>query len=118
MKESYQSQRSALLRQMAELDAMELGSLKAEFRSTPSGAQSGPYFKHQVWKDGANQSLRVSADDAPALELAINNRVKFEELAQSYVNLTVQRTRQNYLPDTLKKKIAHAFSPKRPSSQR
>ena len=89
---------------MAALDAMEFGSLKAEYRPSPSGAKSGPYFKHQVWQEGANISQRVSSEDAPALEAAIDNRLKFESLAQTFVQLTVEQTRQNRFPESLKKR--------------
>lgn len=117
MDDSFLAKRNALLRQMAALDSMELGSLKAEFRSSPSGARSGPYFKHQVWIDGANLSQRVSQDDAPALQAAIDNRLHFEALAQAFIDLTVEHTRQNRFPDSLKKKTSRASSRSRPRSR-
>ena len=66
MNDSYLVKRAVLLQQMAALDSMELGSLKAEYRPGLAGSPTGPYFKHQVWKDGANQSQRVSPEDAGA----------------------------------------------------
>ncbi len=116
MSDSFLAKRAVLLQQMAALDSMELGSLKAEYRSSPSGSKSGPYFKHQVWKDGTNQSQRVSEEDAPSLEAAIDNRLKFESLAQAFIDLTVEHTRQNRFPDSLKKKISRASSPRKPRS--
>lgn len=116
MSDSFLAKRAALLQQMAALDSMELGSLKAEYRHTPSGSKSGPYFKHQVWKDGANQSQRVPAEDAPALETAIDNRLQFESLAQAFIDITVEHTRQTRFPDSLKKKLSHASSPNKPRS--
>ncbi len=89
MNDSFLSKRTALLQQMAALDSMELDSLKAEYRSSPSGSKSGPYFKHQVWIDGANLSQRVSSQDAPSLEAAIHNRLQFESLAHAFVQRTV-----------------------------
>lgn len=102
---------------MAALDSMELGRLKAEYRSKPSGSTSGPYFKHQVWKGGANISQRVSPEDAPALEAALDNRLQFESLAQAFIQLTVEHTRQNNFPESLKKKTSRAPLPKRPRSR-
>ncbi len=104
MNDLFLSKRTALLQQMGALDSMELGSLKAEYRSSPSGSKSGPYFKHQVWIDGANLSQRVSPEDAPWLEAAIDKRLQFESLAQAFVQLTVEHTRQNKIPESLKKR--------------
>lgn len=110
-------QRTAVLEQMAALQTMEQGSLKAEFREQPSGAKSGPYFKHQVWRDGANVSQRIAPEDAPALAAAIANRQKFETLSAEFIELTVAHTRQNQFPDPLKKKMLPASSPKKPRSR-
>ena len=41
MNNVFLTKRTALLQQMATLDSMELGSLKAEYRSGPSGSKSG-----------------------------------------------------------------------------
>lgn len=117
MDDSFLAKRTSILRQMAALDSMELGSLKAEFRSSPSGAQSGPYFKHQVWIDGANFSQRVSQDDAPTLQAAIDNRLHFEALAQAFIDLTVDHSRQNRFPDALKRKTSRTSLPRKPRSR-
>ena len=61
----YHAQRTLVLEQMAALQTMELGSLKSEYREQPSGAKSGPYFKHQVWRKGANVTQRIAPEDAP-----------------------------------------------------
>ena len=118
MNSKLHTQRTVLLQQMAALESMEQGSLKTEYREQPSGAKSGPYFKHQVWRDGANVSKRISPQDAPDLAAAIANRQKFEALAANFIELTVSHTRQNQFPDSLKKKILPAFSPKRRRSPR
>ena len=106
------AQRTAILQQMAALETMEEGSLKAEYRTGPSGTKAGPYFKHQVWRDGSNASQRIAPEDAPSLSEAIANRQKFEALAANFTELTVAHTRQNYLSEGLKKKILSASSPK------
>ena len=112
----YQAQRTLVLEQMAALQTMELGSLKSEYREQPSGAKSGPYFKHQVWREGTNVTQRITPEDAPALAAAIANRQKFESLTANFIKLTVAHTRQNQFPNTLKKKMFPASSPKRQRS--
>ena len=97
-------QRTHILQQMAALQTMEQGSLKAEFRDSPSGQRCGPYFKHQVWQAGSNLSRRVPPEEASALEVAIANRQKFEALAARFVELTVACTRQSQAEPALKKK--------------
>jgi hypothetical protein len=117
MNSKFHAQRTAVLQQMATLESMEQGSLKTEYREQPSGAKSGPYFKHQVWRDGANVSQRILPEDAPNLAAAIANRQKFEALAAEFIELTVAHTRQNQFPDSLKKKILPALSPKKKRSR-
>lgn len=107
---NFSAKRAVILQQMAAIDAMEVGSIKAEYRTNPSGQKSGPYFKHQVWEKGANLSQRVSAEDAPKLQEAIENRQKFEQLSADFIAVTVEQTRQTHAPLELKKK--------RPSSRR
>jgi len=91
------SDRSVLLRQMAELHSMERGTLSEEFRERPDGAggvvRLGPYFKHQVWEAGGNKSRRVPPEDVPRLREDLQNHQRFAELADSYVELTVAQTR-------------------------
>ena len=98
------AQRTHILQQMAALQTMEQGSLKAEFRDSPSGQRCGPYFKHQVWQAGSNLSRRIPPEEASALEVAIANRQKFEALAARFVDLTVVCTRQSQAEPALKKK--------------
>src|SRR6185295_95236 len=116
MNSKYHAQRTDILQQMAALETMEQGSLKSEFRDQPSGGKSGPYFKHQVWRDGVNVSKRISPQDAPELITAIANRQKFEALAATFIELTIAHTRQNQFPDSLKKKVLPVFWPKKKRS--
>lgn len=116
MNSKYHAQRTLVLEQMAGLQTMELGSLKSEYREQPSGAKSGPYFKHQVWREGANVTQRITPEDAPALAAAIANRQTFASLTANFIELTVAHTRQNQFPNTLKKKMLPANSPKKPRS--
>lgn len=109
MSQKIVERRAELIRQMAALDTMELGSLKAEFRQSSSGTPVGPYFKHQVWEDGANTSRRVPPEQAPELQAAIANRQKFETLANEFIELTVRLTRASQ-PGTAQKKTTPAVS--------
>ena len=118
MNATFLTQRTALLEQMAALETMENGSLKSEFREQPSGTKAGPYFQHQVWRDGANVSRRIAAEDAPALATAIANRQQFESLAATFVERTIAHTRQNKFPESFKKKILPAARPGKKRSRR
>ena len=103
MPTNFLSTRTQILQQMAALDTMEQGSLKAEYRASPSGERCGPYFKHQVWQEGSNLSQRIPAAEAPVLEAAIANRQKFEALATQFIAVTVSHTRQSQAVATVKK---------------
>ena len=118
MNAQFLSQRTGILEQMAAIHSMEQGSLKSEYRAQPSGVKSGPYFKHQVWREGANVTQRIAPEDAPALDDAIANRQKFEALASDFIELTVAHTRQNQFPGSLKKKMLSVISPKKKRSRR
>ena len=89
--------RAALLEQMAQLDSMERGTLSEEYRERPDGTggtvRLGPYFKHQVWEAGANQSRRVPTEEVPALRQDLENHRRFTALAEALVEETVQQTR-------------------------
>jgi hypothetical protein len=117
MNSDFYAQRDQILQQMARLDVMEEGSLKSEFRPSPGGGQAGPYYKYQVWKDGRNVSRRVPAQEAPALEQAIANRQKFEQLAQQFAQVTVQHTRQALGLEAQKKSTPFSGSPRRRKSK-
>lgn len=106
------AQRTVILQEMAALQTMEEGSLTAEFRTGPAGNKNGPYYKLQVRREEGNVSKRIPSQDAKPLGEAIANRQKFEALADDFIKLTVADTRQNYLPEGLKKKISSASSPR------
>lgn len=115
MNADFLARRTQILEQMATLDTMEEGSLKTEYRTSHAGGeehQVGPYFKHQVWREGRNMSQRIPADQAPALASAIAQRQQFEQLAAQFTQLTVTHTRQNQLPTAQKKRPAPSSSHK------
>lgn len=90
-------ERAALLQEMAQLTSMERGTLSEEYRERPDGAggtvRLGPYFKHQVWEAGVNQSRRVPAQEVPALRQDLENHQRFTALASAVIEQTVQETR-------------------------
>lgn len=107
------ARREQLLKQMAECDSMEYGSLKAEHRAAAGGGTSGPYFKHQVWEHGKNLSQRIPASDASVLQTAITNRQRFEHLASEFIDVTVELTRRRKDSEQDAKKNARRW--RRPS---
>lgn len=82
------AERTRILQQMAQLQTMALGSLKAEYRPGADGTQRGPYYQHQVWQEGGNVTRRVPAEEASALAQAIANRQEFEALATRFIALS------------------------------
>lgn len=110
---SLQAQRDQILQQMNQCHSMEYGCLRAEHRPAAGGGSSGPYYQHQVWEAGKNLSQRIPTQDVPALETAIANRQRFEQLAREFIDLTVQMTRRTQDTEADAKKNARPW--RRPS---
>ena len=103
MNTSPQARRQTVLEQMARITHMERGRLSAEYRPGSGGSKErGPYYKHQVWEKGRNVSRRVVAEQAAALQEAIEGYERFEQLADDYVEATVAMTRAERDPDSKK----------------
>lgn len=97
-------QRQVIFQKMAQIDQMEYGSLKAEYRAGIDPDQPlGPYYKHQVWREGKNHSQRVAGPRAEQLRQAVAGRQQFEQLAQACIELTVGHTRQGQRATEAKK---------------
>lgn len=108
-------QRQVIFQKMAQIDRMEYGSLKAEFRAGADPEQPlGPYFKYQVWREGKNHSARVAGPRAEQLRQAVEGRQQFEQLAQQCIDLTVQHTRQAQQSPDAKKNSRLRSSKRRP----
>jgi len=76
---------------------MQPGTLAEEWRERPGPAgtglsRRGPYFKHQVWKDGRNVSRRVPAGEAALLGEDIDNARRFERLTGELARLDIEHT--------------------------
>lgn len=94
---SVEAARRVLLDQIAAITTMQPGTLAEEWRerSDPHGESTrrlGPYFKHQVWKDGRNLSRRVPAAEAAQLREDIDNAKRFEQLTGELADLTIEHT--------------------------
>jgi hypothetical protein len=100
------AQRQELLNQMSQIQRMEMGALCEQYREKlvdGQKIQTGPYFNHQLWKDGKNHCQYVPADKVAPLKEAIAARQSFEALSQKFIEVTVQMTRQQDASDIKKK---------------
>lgn len=89
--------RLALLDQLASITTMQPGTLAKEWRERPDPhgegtVRVGPYFKHQVWKDGRNASRRVPAGEADQLREDIENARRFEQLTDDLARINIEHT--------------------------
>ena len=78
-----------LLKQMGQIQDMERGKL--------CPMQDGRYFNHQTWEQGRNVVRYVPAEQVAPLRASIAGYQRFARLAEQYVALMVQRTRQRRL---------------------
>ena len=95
--ESVEAARRSLVEQIAAISTMQPGTLAEEWRERPDSAGTGvvrlgPYYKHQVWKDGRNVSRRVPADEAILLREDIENAKRFEQLTEELAHLNIEHT--------------------------
>jgi len=103
----YEERRAAVLAEMASITRMEKGRLTAEHREVKRDGKTlrlGPYYKHQRWENGRNLSKRVPAKDAEALKDAVEGYHRFQSLADAFVDVTVEMTRDAERQSSKKKK--------------
>jgi hypothetical protein len=116
---NYIEQRQVIFQQMAQINQMEYGSLKAEYRpGADPGHPLGPYFKYQVWQEGKNHSERVAGPRAEHLRKALDGRQQFEQLAQECIKLTVEHTRQSQAATEVKKNSKRRSARKPPPNSK
>lgn len=72
----------------------QIAKIKRMERGTICPMQNGRFFNHQSWEKGRNVVRYVPAADVPDLRNSINDYKQFMALAQNYVDLIVQQTRQ------------------------
>lgn len=92
-----------ILTQMAQIQAMEFGTL-SEYQRAGRSPDSGRYFRLQIWQDGKNQTRHVRPEELPALREALEGYARFQALADQYAEQIVTRTRSR-LAEGVKKKI-------------
>jgi len=88
--------RQEILNEMAQIQSMERGKICPMTRKKVQDGKevAVEYFNHQTWQDGKNICRYVKADELQAIKQAIEGRQRFEELADEFVEATVQMTRQ------------------------
>jgi len=96
---SSQSQREALLAQLASIFTIERGSLFEEYREVPKPGgngtlRKGPYFKHQCWEDKKNRSKRIPANEIPFLREDLENGKHFELIIEELTELNIANARE------------------------
>lgn len=65
-------------------------------------AEAAGYCRLQYWEDGKNVSKHVTPDEVPALKQALEGYQRGRELADLYLDLTVQETRARLAGDSKK----------------
>lgn len=89
--------REQILDRIASITKMRPGTLTEEFRQGAIGkdgkpSRLGPYYKLQVWRDGANRTCRVPADQADDLREDIENYHTFNQLCRQLAEINIQHT--------------------------
>lgn len=103
------SQREAILAQLASIRSIERGTLTEEYRERPSPdgkgiVRNGPYFKHQCWEERRNRSRRVPTDEVPLLRDDLDNAQRFDRLVDRLASLAIAEGRQRRAVKSSKKK--------------
>jgi uncharacterized protein DUF6788 len=78
----------SILRDIAQIQHMERGTLNV-IRQGPRG----PYHNHQAYEAGRNVSRYVPPEQVGEVREAIQGYHHFQELAQQYAQLMVEKTR-------------------------
>jgi hypothetical protein len=89
--------REQIIHRIASITTMQPGTLTEEYRQGAIGkdgkpSRLGPYYKFQVWRDGANRSSRVPASQADHLREDIDNHHTFGQLCRQLAELNIEHT--------------------------
>jgi len=101
-----QVRRKQILIEMAQIETMEKGRLTEEYRDSYKEGKPirlGPYYKYQRWEEGKNISRRIPAPKVEELRKAVEGYHRFQSLAKEYAQLTVERTRNEFVEEGKKK---------------
>ena len=92
---NYEAKRQEILEEMGTINQMEHGRLSEEYRQREVDGRihrTGPYYKHQVWRDGKNVTTRVKVDQVASLREGIEGMDRFKQLSSDFVATTVAMT--------------------------
>src|SRR5216683_6524689 len=78
----------SVLHELAQIQRLERGTLSV-IRQGPEG----PYYNHQCYEEGRNVSRYVPSELVGEVREAIQGYHRFQELAQQYAQLVVEKTR-------------------------
>ncbi len=101
-----EERREQILQQIRAIDRLRRGSLSRQFfkkRRANSKDPQGPYYVLQGYVQGTKFSERIPAEQAPQIEPLVANYRRFEELAEAFVAVTDQLTRQTQAAPEAKK---------------
>jgi hypothetical protein len=99
--------RQATLAKLADITAIERGTLTEEYRERPAPDGSGtvrrgPYFKHQCWENGKNRSARIPSGQVAQVREQIENGHRFDELTSTLEQLAIEEGRsQRVVPSEM-----------------
>jgi hypothetical protein len=82
--------RQEILQEMYTLTRMERGRLCAQAR----GHGPPPFYKLQCWHQGKNHTRYVPAAEVAAVQAALAGHARFQDLAEEFVEVTVNQTRR------------------------
>lgn len=90
--------RQAALGKLADITAIERGTLTEEYRERPAPdgkgtVRHGPYFKHQCWENGKNRSVRVPSGQVAQVREHLENGHRFDELTAHLAQLAIEESR-------------------------
>jgi hypothetical protein len=90
--------REEILDRISSIATMQPGTLTEEYRDGALGKDGkrtrlGPYFKLQLWRDGANRTSRVPASQAQQWREDIGNYHEFNDLCEQLAELNIEHTR-------------------------
>ena len=88
----------SVLHDIGQIQQMERGTLNV-IRQGPAG----PYYNHQCYEEGKNVSRYVPSEQVSQIKEAIDGYHRFQELAQQYAQLMVEKTRAERAAGSKKK---------------
>jgi hypothetical protein len=89
--------REQIIARLASIITMRPGTLTEEYRQGAPGKDGkpirlGPYYKLQVWRDGANRTSRVPAGEVDLLREDIDHYHTFGQLCEQLAQLNIEQT--------------------------